>query len=44
MPDQKTEALGEAYRALLSTLHKCEKMDATKFGNSQQKLFERRIE
>jgi len=35
--------LEEAYRALLSTLRKCEKMDAEKLGASQRTLLERRI-
>lgn len=35
--------LSEAHRALLSTLHKCEKMDEGKLGKSQQTLLERRI-
>jgi hypothetical protein len=43
MPDFTSEDLSEAHRALLSTLHKCEKMDATKLGKSQQTLLERRI-
>ena len=43
MPDFTTEELNEAHRALLSTLHKCEKMDAAKLGKSQQTLLERRI-
>lgn len=43
MPDFSSEELNEAHRALLSTLHKCEKMDATKLGKSQQTLLERRI-
>lgn len=43
MPDFTSEELSEAHRALLSTLHKCEKMDATKLGKSQQTLLERRI-
>jgi len=37
------EQLEEAHRALLSTLHKCEKMDAEKLGASQRTLLERRI-
>lgn len=37
------EELSEAHRALLSTLNKCEKIDATKLGKSQQTLLERRI-
>ncbi len=43
MPGFTYEELSEAHRALLSTLHKCEKMDATKLGKSQQTLLERRI-
>nr|WP_295975037.1 hypothetical protein [uncultured Bacillus sp.] len=43
MAEFTTEELSEAHRALLSTLHKCEKMDATKLGKSQQTLLERRI-
>ena len=43
MPDFTTEELSEAHRALLSTLLKCEKMDAAKLGKSQQTLLERRI-
>jgi hypothetical protein len=43
MPDFKTEELSDAHRALLSTLSKCEKMDAAKLGKSQQTLLERRI-
>lgn len=43
MPDFTTEELSEAHRALLSTLRKCEKMDAAKLGKSQQTLLERRI-
>lgn len=35
--------LSEAHRALLSLLHKCEKMDAAKLGKSQATLLERRI-
>lgn len=35
--------LTEAHRALLSTLRKCEKIDATRLGKSQQTLLERRI-
>jgi hypothetical protein len=37
------EELTEAHRALLSTLKKCEKMDATKLPQSQRTLLERRI-
>ncbi|OGO78116.1 MAG: hypothetical protein A2Y23_07960 [Clostridiales bacterium GWB2_37_7] len=43
MEEFTAEELSEAHRALLSTLHKCEKMDATKLGKSQQTLLERRI-
>lgn len=43
MPVFTTEELCEAHRALLSTLRKCEKMDAAKLGKSQQTLLERRI-
>ena len=43
MADYTPEELSEAHRALLSTLRKCEKMDATKLGKSQQTLLERRI-
>lgn len=43
MPYFTSEELSEAHRALLSTLHKCEKIDATKLGKSQQTLLERRI-
>ncbi len=43
MPDFTSEELSEAHRALLATLHKCEKIDATKMGKSQQTLLERRI-
>jgi hypothetical protein len=35
--------LSEAHRALLSTLQKCEKIDAVKMGKSQQTLLNRRI-
>lgn len=38
-----SEELSEAHRALLSTLHKCEKIEITKLGKSQQTLLERRI-
>lgn len=37
------EELAEAHRALLSTLKKCEKMDADKLPQSQQTLLKRRI-
>lgn len=43
MQDFTAEELSEAHRALLSTLHKCEKMDAAKLGKSQQTLLQRRI-
>jgi len=43
MPDYTSEELSDAHRALLSTLHKCEKMDPTKLGKSQQTLLKRRI-
>ena len=35
--------LEEALRALTSTLHKCEKIDAAKLPSSQRTLLERRI-
>jgi len=37
------DELEEAHRALLSTLRKCEKMDAEKLGASQRTLLVRRI-
>jgi len=43
MADFTMEELSEAHRALLSTLRKCEKMDAARLGKSQQTLLERRI-
>lgn len=43
MADFTPDELCEAHRALLSTLHKCEKMDAAKLGKSQQTLLKRRI-
>ncbi len=43
MPDFTAEELNEAHRALLSVLHKCNAMDATKLGKAQQTLLERRI-
>jgi len=43
MTEFTSEELCEAHRALLSTLHKCQKIDATKLGKSQQTLLERRI-
>lgn len=46
--DESTEfgadELAESHRALLSTLKKCEKMDITKLGKSQQTLLRRRID
>lgn len=39
-----TDELQEAYRSLLSTLRKCEKIDSTKLGKSQQTLLKRRID
>ena len=41
-PDKQND-LTEAHRALLSTLNKCEKIDASKLGASQRTLLERRI-
>ena len=41
--DFTREELEEAHRALLSTLRKCEKMDAEKLGASQRTLLERRV-
>ncbi|MDD3705192.1 MAG: hypothetical protein PHC45_03885 [Clostridiaceae bacterium] len=43
MSDFTSKELSEAHRALLSTLQKCENIDATKLGKSQQTLLERRI-
>lgn len=43
MADFTAGELSEAHRALLSVLHKCNAMDATKLGKSQQTLLERRI-
>ncbi len=43
MAEFSTEELSEAHRALLSMFHKCEKMDTSKLGKSQQTLLERRI-
>jgi len=43
MSKYTSEELIEAYRALLSTLEKCEKIDACKLGRAQQTLLERRI-
>lgn len=43
MPGFTSEELSEAHRALLSTLYRCEKMDATKLSRSQQTLLDRRI-
>lgn len=38
-----SDELSEAHRALLSTLGKCEKIEAARLGKSQQTLLERRI-
>lgn len=43
MAEFTPEELSEVHRALLSTLHKCGKIDATKLGKSQRTLLERRI-
>ena len=43
MSDFTSKELSQAHRALLSTLQKCENIDATKLGKSQQTLLERRI-
>jgi hypothetical protein len=43
MPDFTHEELCEAHRALLSTLKKCETIDASKLGKSQRTLLERRV-
>jgi len=43
MPDFSIEELREAHRALLSTLQKCEKINAEKLAKPQQTLLERRI-
>jgi len=43
MPDFTAEELSEAHRALLSVLHKCQSMEATKLAKAQQTLLERRI-
>lgn len=43
MDEFTPEELSEAHRALLPTLHKCEKMDMDKLGKSQRTLLERRI-
>ena len=40
----KQHELTEAYRALLSTLNKCEKIDKDKLGKAQRTLIERRID
>ena len=42
IPYTKSE-LNEAHHALLSTLHKCEKIDITKQAPSQRTLLKRRI-
>ena len=43
MVDFSKTQLEEAHRALLSTLRKCEKIDAEKLPASQHTLLERRI-
>lgn len=43
MQDFTIEELSEAHFALMSTLHKCEKIDAAKLGKSQQTLLLRWI-
>ena len=43
MGDYTKTELAEAHRALLSTLQKCEKIEAAKLPQSQQTLLERRI-
>jgi len=43
MQEITVEELNEAYKSLLSTLHKCEKIDVMKLGKSQQTLLARRI-
>ena len=43
MQNFTVEELSEAHRALLSTLQKCEQIDAAKLGKSQKTLLERRI-
>ena len=44
MAEFTKDELKEAHRALLSTLHKCEKVqDGSNLGKSQQTLLERRI-
>jgi hypothetical protein len=42
MAEYTREELEEARRALLSTLHKCEKINAAKLGASQRTLLKRR--
>jgi len=37
------EELAQAYKSLLSTLRKCEKIDMDRLGKSQQTLLMRRI-
>ena len=44
MSDFTKDQLNEAYRALLSTLQKCEKIKAEKLPTSQRTLLERRID
>ena len=43
MPDFTAGELSEAHLALLSVLHKCNAMDATKLAKAQQTLLERRV-
>ena len=43
MPMYSKTELEEAHKALLSTLHKCEKIDMDKQAASQRTLLERRI-
>ena len=43
MNEYTKKELEDAMTALTSTLHKCEKMDATKLSKSQQTLLQRRI-
>jgi len=44
MTDMTKDQLKEAHRALLSALHKCEKIDTAKLPVSQRTLLERRID
>lgn len=43
MTNTSLEELNEAYKALLSMLQKCEKIDMTKLGQSQETLLKRRM-